>query len=846
MKIGQMPARIVQIDLAQPLPGVRAARGEDTFWMLIRRGAVPIGWIRCDAQKFGGHVGPDILAQLIAEKLAGAIVPIAPSGANSQQPFVSIIICHQGTSSQLQRTLQSIADSRYRNYEAIVVGSAGGDAEAKSLCAAFPFARHMLDRRTATASARNTALQIARGEIIAFVGEGVCVDSHWLSALVANFTDPSVHGVSGPSFPMELNTPAQRTLCGELEGELNRRVFKPSPTGIVALASAQFVTGSHLAIRRTTLQRLAGFDPTLGAGAEIDAMVRLLRDGGTLIYDPLAICWQQHTRSGKKLRQQLADRGRAVMTCCAKHARSCEPGNVAFKMAYRWLRRRGIDRLQTNLRLALRGKSHYPINLIVRELAGGFAGLQASRKQKRRVPSTGGVRWQIENLNLLEPWPLLSLKDGYHTICLRVWLGSVPVGEVLLRPRRGRMIPHARIARQIKRHCLDTILQTIARQDLNLDTSANLLDPTGLARPLRQRILEAQNQITWDLPPVTIALCTRDHQAALEATVTHLQRLDYPIFDILIVDNSRDPVPARELAARVNATYIRCGVGGLDRARNLAIEHATHGWIAFIDDQCRPETNWLKELVRPTQDTNCRCVAGLVLPAQLENGATITYEAHRAPARQFIGRIYDKRFLSARIAHPAATWKIGSAANLLIHRHFALHTGGFDASLGSAFDADFIRRVLRAHHNVHYTPRAIIHHGRSFSPRSLRNRVHADASSLAAYHARSTVRYRDYRSLVELLWHLPRRSALNLWRGVTGTSAFPLSLMPLETRGSLTGAFRYAAIKLRGWTKAFPLIRASTIAPAPTPVTVKRAAFAAPTDSTVFDPRPNRTSSRAA
>src|SRR5262249_57276571 len=110
------------------------------------------------------------------------------------------------------------------------------------------------------------------------------------------------------------------------------------------------------------------------------------------------------------------------------------------------------------------------------------------------------------------------------------------------------------------------------------------------------------------LPPVTIAICTRDHHPALEACMAQLAKLDYPNFDILIVDNSRDPVPARDLASRSNATWIRCGTGGLDRARNLALEHANHDWIAFLDDHCRPEANWLKELIRPTQDKNCRCV----------------------------------------------------------------------------------------------------------------------------------------------------------------------------------------------------------------------------------------------
>src|SRR5690242_2736416 len=141
MIFGQMSAQIVQIDLSHPLPGVRAERPHDTLWILIRRGALPLGWIRCDVAKFGGHIAPDLLGQLIAERLAHVSMPITvpttPSIAG-HHPFVSIIICHQGSSAQLQRTLQSIAELKYRNYEAIVIGSAGGDAEAKGLCATYP------------------------------------------------------------------------------------------------------------------------------------------------------------------------------------------------------------------------------------------------------------------------------------------------------------------------------------------------------------------------------------------------------------------------------------------------------------------------------------------------------------------------------------------------------------------------------------------------------------------------------------------------------------------------------------------------------------------------------------
>jgi GT2 family glycosyltransferase len=312
----------------------------------------------------------------------------------------------------------------------------------------------------------------------------------------------------------------------------------------------------------------------------------------------------------------------------------------------------------------------------------------------------------------------------------------------------------------------------------------------------------------------------------LEGCIRSLRRQDYPEFEILIVDNGRDPVPTRELAERLGARYLRCRQGGLSAARNAAVAGAAHEWIAFTDDDCRPEPNWLRELVRPAQDDNCRCACGLVLPAQLENSAEITFEIYGGLGRGYAPTVFDPHFLRASRAHPAQTWRIGAGANMLLHRDFARSIGGFDLDMGPGpasvggcgEDTDFFYQVLRHGYNVHYVPRAVVYHLHRSSPAALRRQIYGYAVGHAAYHARCLFKYGDYRSLLQLVYHLPRWFARNLKRGIDGRTKYPFSLVFLELRGTVVGPLAYAAAKARRlWRER---IAKSPAAPASSPAGV--------------------------
>jgi hypothetical protein len=191
-----------------------------------------------------------------------------------------------------------------------------------------------------------------------------------------------------------------------------------------------------------------------------------------------------------------------------------------------------------------------------------------------------------------------------------------------------------------------------------------------------------------------------------------------------------------------------------------------------------------------------------VLPAQLENAAEIAFELYGGLGRGYVPMVFDNLFRTRIRTAPAATWRIGAGANMLLDATF-VREFGYDEDLGPGGiggcgeDTDVFYRLLRSGQTIHYNPRAIVHHHHRSSPEALRKQVYSYAVGHAAYHWRCFWRYRDYRSMIHLLWHLPNWWRRNLKLALKGKTTYPFSLIGLEIRGTFYGPTAYTAVKIR-------------------------------------------------
>lgn len=127
-------------------------------------------------------------------------------------------------------------------------------------------------------------------------------------------------------------------------------------------------------------------------------------------------------------------------------------------------------------------------------------------------------------------------------------------------------------------------------------------------------------------PKVAVVVCTYRRPKSLEACLASLNRLDYPRFEVLVVDNHPEPA-AQAVAARAGAGYVPAPVRGLSHARNVGVRGTRSDIVAFFDDDMLADPAWLSALVDELRDPAVAAVTGPVLPMSLAGASQAALEA---------------------------------------------------------------------------------------------------------------------------------------------------------------------------------------------------------------------------
>ena len=346
------------------------------------------------------------------------------------------------------------------------------------------------------------------------------------------------------------------------------------------------------------------------------------------------------------------------------------------------------------------------------------------------------------------------------------------------------------------------------------------LPPGTGSPPLRRRHSGRPPAISVVVPSLL------EHGRDLDACLRALDRLDYPDYEVIVVDNR--PVGSPPVAlARVRV--VREPRPGTSAARNRGLAAATGEIVAFTDDDVEVDRQWLTAIALRLHDhPEEQCVTGLVMPRELETPAQLALDEYyggfgpvsfeavshllrpaRAPVACLTPATVDAVGDDGRRRRSFslyATGSFGAGANMAFRAANLRELGGFDLALGGGTPArggenlELFARLVWRGQAVGFEPAALAHHRHRRDGPALRRQIEGWGCGYTALLFALVLG--DPRHLGRMLG-----TAVHAARGRRGGRAGPREAQPpdarmrelsrLERRGMLGGPAAYLRGRLR-------------------------------------------------
>jgi glycosyltransferase involved in cell wall biosynthesis len=202
----------------------------------------------------------------------------------TSRPAISVVVPTRDRPDRLRTALAALRTSLDVGDELIVVDSASADPAGVAAVAAAADARLERCERPGASRARNVGWRAATHDIVGFVDDDVRVDDGWATAMVRCFqAHPGTPFVTG-----RIDAPADSgTMTVAVKDDDLPAAIDHQTAGVIGHSAS-------LAVRRTVLEAMAGFDEALGAGTrwrageDTDLFDRILASGGIGRYEPTA------------------------------------------------------------------------------------------------------------------------------------------------------------------------------------------------------------------------------------------------------------------------------------------------------------------------------------------------------------------------------------------------------------------------------------------------------------------------------------------------------------------------------------------------------------------------------
>jgi glycosyltransferase involved in cell wall biosynthesis len=234
------------------------------------------------------------------------------------------------------------------------------------------------------------------------------------------------------------------------------------------------------------------------------------------------------------------------------------------------------------------------------------------------------------------------------------------------------------------------------------DWDFGVTDRSRNAKPALAAVSRAFDEVPFsdarDWPGISVVVCSHNGSRTMRDTCEGLLELDYPDVEVIVVDDgSTDGTGdiAREYGFRVIATENQ----GLSAARNTGWQAARGEIVAYIDDDARPDPQWLQYLAHTFMTTGHAAVGGPnVPPSEMGGVEACVAAAPGGPIHVLMSDIEAEHI---------------PGCNLAVRRDVLARLRGFDPRFRVAGDdVDICWRMLEDGWTIGYSPAALVWHRR--------------------------------------------------------------------------------------------------------------------------------------
>jgi glycosyltransferase involved in cell wall biosynthesis len=583
--------------------------------------------------------------------------------------------------------------------------------------------------------ARNTAIDLAKGDVIAFIDDDAVAEPDWLAQLLVGYRDTRVLAVGGAARPRWPAGARPALLPGELDWVVGcTYIGQPEVDTPV-----RNLMGCNMSFRREAFG-LAG---------------RFAEDLGRVGRTPLGC---EETELCIRLRQ--ASPGSVILF---------RPGAIVHhrvtpdRLTWSYLRRRGwgegISKAQVSRTVgadvALATERDYLRKVIpaavVRELLRGSVPGVLALGAVVSSTAAGYLRGAVAGQRLRIRPAMPRLVHG------PIYVSTVDVSEAPSEvPVPARTVGRYRAAQVLVRdgeRTLDVVLLPVSGGVVRLDEVIARGD--GRPRP------------DFERPLISVVIPTAHRKEQAADSVRAALAAGYPHLEILVVDNlpperpsadresltgtagpdeTGDPWLQREVEA-LGARYLTEPTKGVSVARNTGARASKGELIAFLDENISVERGWFDAVAEEfVADPSVGCVTALVLPASLETDAEVLFERLKGYSHTVRRQRLDRETVREDPLYPLSMARYGPGSCTTWRRSTFEALGGFDPLLGAGTpsaageDLDLFVRLARAGGTVVYTPHAVARHTHRADWIELRERMRGYGVGLSAMLLLSVVR----------------------------------------------------------------------------------------------------------